>query len=696
MDAKEVKNRIEKLRAEIERHNHLYYVFDAPEINDEAYDSLLRELQRLENEHPEFLSKNSPTRRVGGKVAAKFIKTKHKHPQWSFDNVFNEEEFRKWSERAERFLEKEKGVKKEKLSYVCELKIDGLKIVLTYKDGELMTAATRGDGTTGEDVTNNIRTIRSIPLSLEEPVDIIVVGEVWLPESELARINKDRAKAGEPLFANARNAAAGSIRQLDPNVTSSRRLDSFIYDIDVVGVKSQKSKVHKVQSPGTQEGELQLLKELGFKVNPHNRLCAGIKEVQEYYKEWADKRHKEEYGIDGVVIKINSCDVQKTLGYTGKAPRFGVAYKFPAEQVTTRVEDIQVQVGRTGALTPVAHLAPVLVAGSVVSRATLHNEDEIRRLDVRIGDTVIIQKAGDVIPDIVSVLKDLRTGREKKFVMPTRCSICGSTVKKIAIGGSQSSTAVGSLTSASAAHYCTNKKCFAVEKEQIEHFVSRKGMDIDGMGKKIVEQLMNEGLISDVADIYELTAGDLEPLARFADKSAQNLVDAIESSKKVSFQKFIFALGIRHIGEETADLVANYFGTIAKLQNATLEEVDAIDGVGEVMARSVYDWMRDKNNQKLLVRLCSYVKIQDARNKKQKDSLPLSGKVFVLTGTLSGMSRDEAKARIKAQGGKVASSVSAKTDYVVLGEDPGANKYDKAKKLGVAIIGEEEFKRIIS
>lgn len=674
----EAKERIQKLREEIRKHNYAYYVLDAPEISDTAYDTLLRELQELEEQYPEFTDPNSPTKRVGGEPAGKFEKTRHAHEQWSFDNAFTVDEMKEWHERIARMKKKQSGVAEEPLEYVAELKIDGLKIILTYEQGELVRGATRGDGVTGEDITQNLRTIQSIPLVLPEPVDITVVGEAWLPEDELERINKERIKNGEAPFANARNAAAGSLRQLDPSVPARRKLDCFIYDIDELQVESKKL---KVKAPETQEEELKLLKKLHFKVNPHHKFCKTIDEVDNFYQEWKEKREKWEYGIDGVVVKVNARVIQEALGYTGKAPRFGIAYKFPAEQVTTKVEDITVQVGRTGALTPVAHLSPVSVAGSTVSRATLHNEDEIKRLDIRIGDTVVIQKAGDIIPEVVQVLTDLRNGDEKKFAMPKKCPMCGGPVRK---------ETIGSKGQAGVRHYCANTGCFAVQKERIEHFVSRKGMNIEGLGGKIVEQLLNEGIIADPADLYELEVGDLEPLERFAEKSAANLIHAIEDSKDVPLARFLFSLGIRHVGEETAELIAEHFGAIDRIRKAEKEEFDAIEGVGSVVARSIYTWMREESD--LLDKLLAHVRIQ--KPSKQTREQTLKGKTFVLTGTLSTMTREDAKKRIKERGGSVSSTVSQNTDYLVAGADPGS-KYKKAKELGVKILEESDFQKLL-
>lgn len=708
MKDKNIENRISNLRGEIEKHRRLYYVLDKPEISDEIYDSLFAELEKLEKENPEFVIPTSPTQRVGESPLKGFQKVRHDHKQWSFDDVFGFEEVEAWEEKIKKIISKSETLNlkqiQNSIEYCCELKIDGLKIILTYENGVLVQGATRGDGVVGEDVTHNIKTIQSIPLELNEKVDGTFIGECWLGKNELERINLERKEKGEQLFANTRNAAAGSIRQLDPRIAAKRKLDSFIYDID--DIKTKEKKENKI--PETQTEELELLKKLGFKVNTHFRLCKSVKEVQKFYEEWTDKKNKQEYEIDGIVIKVNSRALQEALGYTGKAPRWGVAYKFPAEQVTTIVEDIVVQVGRTGALTPVAHLRPVRVAGSTVSRATLHNEDEINRLDVRIGDTIVIRKAGDVIPEVVSVMKKLRTGKEKKFQMPSKCPICGSEVKRELIGGRIGEGGAGSK---SAAHYCTNPKCYAAEREQIIHFVSRKGFDIVGMGEKIVEQLMEEGLISDIADIFELKVGDLEPLERFAEKSAENLLESIEKSKKVALEKFLFALGIRYVGEETALLVTknlkmiigemegdreeNKMGIIMdSFPKISKEQWLGIKGIGEKSAESLVKWFTDKQNLLMLEKMAhSGVEIILDNSVAIEESGALFGKTFVLTGELTGFTRDQAKDMIRKKGGSVSSSVSKKTDYVLAGENPGS-KYQKAKDLGVKIIEEEEFKKL--
>jgi DNA ligase (NAD+) len=687
MEKEQAKYRIDKLREEIDRHRHAYHVLDMPTISDEAYDSLFEELETLEEQYPEYVLVESPTNRVGATPLEKFVKVRHEVTQWSYGDVFDFEGLRKWEEKIIKMLEKE-GIAGA-IEYDCELKIDGLKMILTYKNGVLVMGATRGDGVIGEDVTQNLKTIQSVPLKLTQPLDMIVGGEAWLSVKELARINEERKQNKEPLLANTRNAAAGSIRQLDSRVMAKRRLSSFIYDIE---------KIEGVALPKKQTQELELLKDLGFKVNTEYRVCKNLEDVQKFYEEWTKKRYETDYELDGIVVKVNAVHLQQILGYTGKAPRWGIAYKFPAQQVTTVVEDIVVQVGRTGALTPVAHLRPVRVAGSTVSRATLHNEDEIKRLDIRIGDTVVIQKAGDVIPEVVEVMKNFRTGFEREFMMPSQCPVCQHSVKR---------EVIGTKSETSAAHYCTNPNCFAAEKEKLIHFVSRKGFDIVGMGDKMVEQAITEGLIANFADVFELTVGDLEPLERFAEKSADKLVKSIEHSKSVPFEKFLFALGIRHVGEETAVLIAEHLGELSSgtsLQNIadvvnylpTISEEKwmSVKGIGEKVAKSLCEWFADMNNRDILTRLHTLgvqLVFQDA---KQGTEQILQGKTFVLTGELSGFTRDEAKAMIKKYGGSVSSSVSRKTDYVVVGENPGS-KHQKAVDLGVSVLTEEEFKALL-
>jgi len=666
-DSKEVRERLEKLKKTIEKHRRLYHTLDRPEISDEAYDSLVLELEKLEKKYPELKSKDSPTERVGGEPLKEFVKVRHAVPQWSYDDVFDFESLKKWEEKVKNFIRKE-GVVGEKLEYCCELKIDGLKVVLTYKNGHLIRGATRGDGVVGEDVTSNIRTIRSIPLVLKEKVNITVVGEAWISQKDLEKINKERAQEGEPLYANTRNFAAGSIRQLDPKIASSRKLDSFIYDIDL----------YDKEIPKTQAVKLSLLKELGFKVNPHLAVFDKIEEIEKYYKNWAKKRHSLEYGLDGIVIKVNSTKIQNALGYTAKSPRFGVAYKFPAEQVTTVLEDIVLQVGRTGVLTPVAHLKPVLVAGSTVSRATLHNEDEIRRLDVRIGDTVILQKAGDVIPDIVSVVKELRTGKEKEFLWPKYVEACGGDGRIERIPGQ-------------AAWRCVSKNSFEQHKRKFHHFVSKKAFDITDMGPKIVDVLLEKNLISEYADIFTLKKGDLLSLPRFAEKSVDNLLGAIEKGRNVTLARLLVGLSIPQVGEETAYDLSKHFGKIEKLKEAPFSDLESLPGVGPIIARSIVDFFGAKENKKMLKNLLSEIKIE---GNKVVGKSKIFGKKFVLTGTLPILSRDEAKKKIRDLGGLIGESVSKDTDFVVAGENPGS-KYKKAEELGIRILGEKELHELI-
>jgi len=659
MTLQEAKIRAEKLRKEINHYRYLYHVLDKEEISPEALDSLKKELFDLELKYPQLVTPDSPTQRVGGEPLEKFQKVVHSQPILSLFDAFSYQDLIDWEERNEKII-------KEKIkSYFCELKLDGLTVVLTYENGFFKKGATRGDGRVGEEVTNNLKTIEAIPLKIEEenlPKIIEVRGEVVITKNNFEKVNEQQKKKGEPIFANPRNLAAGSIRQLDPKITASRKLDCYIFEL----ITNLGQKTH--------EQAHQILKKLGFKTSPYNEFCQDLKAVYTFCQKWQERRKKLEYQTDGVVVVVNDLDQEKRLGTVGKADRWMMAYKFPAEQVTTKVLDIQVQVGRTGALTPVAILEPVRVAGSTVSRATLHNEDEIKRLDVKIGDTVIIQKAGDVIPDIVKVLTNLRDGKEKKFKMPEKCPICHSLVKR---------------KEGEVAIYCSNPKCFAVEKEKIIHFVGKGAFDIDGLGIKIVEQLINEGLITNAADIFKLTQGDLEPLERFAEKSADNLIKAIENSKKIELAKFIYALGIRHVGEETAIDLANHFGSLDKLIKANEEELNNIYEIGNVVSKSIYQYFQNKENLKLIKEL-KELGVKIINPKQEAGSMKLKGLTFVLTGELTSLTRDEAKDKIRKLGGQASESVSQKTSYVVAGENPGS-KFDKAKKLGIKIINENEF-----
>ncbi len=667
----EAKKRIVKLRAEIEKYRYDYHVLDKLDISESALDSLKKELYDLEAHYPDLITPDSPTQRVAGQALDKFEKTAHQVPQWSFDDAFSREDMEDWQDKIMNYLEKQTGKRPKAVNYMCELKIDGLHIVLTYKNGFLELAATRGDGKIGENVTQNIKTIESVPLKLSRAVDVIVEGEVWLGRKMLEKINKERAKNDEILFANPRNAAAGTIRQLDSRIVAERKLNTYIYDISLGEI------------PANQKTELERLEELGFKVNPYRRLCKNLDEVIEFWSDWQNKKDKEDYWIDGVVIKVNDRDLQEILGFTGKAPRWAIALKFPAEQATTIVEEVYVQVGRTGALTPVARVRPVKLAGTTVTHSTLHNFDEIERLGLKVGDTVIMEKAGDVIPKIIEVLPRLRTGVEKNILVPKKCPVCGGEVARKIIKEDKG-----------AIMFCQNKNCFAQELEQINHFVSKKAFNIDHCGEKIVEQLVNEGLIKDASDLFTLTVGDLVDLDRFAEKSAQNLIEAIEKSKNITLGKFVNALGIPQVGEETAELLAKQLGTLQKISESRAEDLIQINGVGEKMAQSIVEYFNDKKNKEFIINLLANGVIIKKQGKPADKNQKLFGQSFVLTGTLNSMSRDKAKEKIKSLGGDVHESVSKNTNYLIAGESAGS-KLEKAKKLGVKILDEKSFLEII-
>jgi len=665
--------KIKKLREQIDDLRYRYHVLNDPEVTDQMYDGLMDELRKIESLHPEIITADSPTQRVAGKPLDKFNKITHTVTQWSFDDAFNREDLDDWQERNLKILEKELGRRPDDLDYMCELKIDGLHMVLTYKNGILETAATRGDGKVGEDVTVNVKTIHSVPLRLKQNIDIVAEGEVWLSAKMLATINKQREKTGEALFANPRNAAAGTIRQLDPQIVSDRKLGLTTYDISKVD--------ENILQINSQEEELLLLDKLGFLTDKHWQVCKNMDAIWDFYEKLQKKKNSFGFWIDGVVIKINKIKYQKALGFTGKSPRWAIALKFPAEQGTSKIKEIYWQVGRTGALTPVALMEPVKLAGTTVTHATLHNFDEIERLGVRVGDTVVVEKAGDIIPKVVRVLDKLRTGEEKKVRQPKNCPVCHSEVQKYGLATGDIKEGVALI--------CSNNKCYAKELENIIHFVSKKAFNIDGMGEKIVEQLLDEGLIKNVADIFTLKLGDLEVLERFASKSAQNLIEAIDNAKKVTFARFIFALGILHVGVETAEKLADHFSSLQKLQEASKEELENLSDVGPRVAQSIFTYFNESDNKKLLEDLLTNgVQIQTI--KKQKDSEKLANMTFVLTGTLPNLSREEIAEKIKNNGGQVVGSVSKKTSYVVVGENPGS-KYDKAQELGVNILDEEGF-----
>ena len=650
--------RASKLRALLAHHAHLYYTLDAPEISDSAYDALYRELRDLEERYPTLRQGDSVTRRVAGEVLPFLKKVRHAVPQWSFSDAFSEEEVRAFDER----VRKGSGGPQ---TYDLELKIDGLKIVFTYEKGELVTAATRGDGVIGEDVTHNVRTIREVPERLARPVDLIAEGEVYLTRSGFAALNKERKKAGEPLFANPRNAAAGSVRQLDPKIAAERPLGAFCYDV----ARTSES------FPKTQSEELAYLARLGLPVNQEHRPEATLDDIFSYWNHWkGSAREQLDYQLDGVVLKVESRIAADTLGYTGKAPRFALAYKFPPEQVKTVVKGVTLQVGRTGRLTPVAHLTPVSVAGTTVARATLHNEDFIREKDIRIGDTVILQKAGDIIPEVVMVVKELRPKSSKPWTFPTHSALCGGDGEIERVPGE-------------AAHRCKVPGSFEVRVRRLIHFAGKSALDINGMGRETVRLLMEHGIASDFDDIFELSKDDLMPLPGFEETKANNLLRGIDSARSVSLDRFLIGLGIDHVGGETARLLAARFPTLAALQKADEEALSRVDGIGPVIGKAVAKWFRDRDNQALLKRLTKHVTIRQVAKRKRGS---LSGKTIVITGTLRSLSREEAEASVRRAGGKAVSSVSKKTSFVVAGESPGS-KRDKAQELGVPVLSEEEF-----
>lgn len=663
----EVIERVEKLRATIDEYRRLYHVEDKEEIAPEALDALKHELATLEETYPELVTPDSPTQRVAGEPLPEFKKITHSVAQWSFNDVFDEEELRAFDARIQKNVRAEFG-DDARATYTAELKIDGLKIVCTYTNGVLEHAATRGDGRVGEDVTMNVRTIDSVPLKLAKKVDAVVEGEVWMGKKGLAALNKKRKKAGESEFANPRNAAAGSIRQLDPRVAADRALDTFIYDLAS----------YSETLPDNQLEELALLRKLGFKVNKHVVHVTHIDDVITLWKQWEKKKDKEDYLVDGIVVKVNERVYQEHLGYTGKAPRFAVALKFPAEQVTTIVEDIVLQVGRTGILTPVAHLKPVSVGGVTVSRATLHNEDQIQRLDVRIGDTVVIQRAGDVIPEVVQVVEGLRPKNAKKYSFPKTVAECG---------GDGSIERVPGM----AAWRCVHKNSATQLRRKFHHFVGKNALDIDGLGARTVDLLLEEGLVHTYADIFTLTEGDLLGLEGFAELSAKNTIAAIQRKKTIPLDRLLIGLSIPQVGEETARDIAAHFKTLARIQKASSEELQRIEGVGEIVADAVVDWFADLDNAHALEELLKHVRVQKITTNKGG---VFNGKTFVLTGTLQRFSREEAGNKIREQGGAVASSVSKKTDYVVAGEKAGS-KRAKAESLGVTILSEEEFIKML-
>lgn len=661
MIKEEAKKRIGKLKELIKRHRYLYHVEDKQEIPGEAIDSLKKELFDLEQQFPELITPDSPTQRVGGKPLEKFEKVGHSTPMLSLNDAFSVEDVEDWLKRISKLLSQDEI---KEINFYCELKIDGLAVELIYENGFLKQGATRGDGLVGEDITQNLKTIDAVPLKLDRLDEVIVRGEVFCTKSELKRINQEQVEKGLLAFANPRNLAAGSIRQLDPKISASRKLDFFVYDL----ITDFGQKTH--------EEKHNILKSLGFKINPHNKYCRDLKEVFEFHDYWQKNRGNLPYEIDGIVVILNRNSVFEKLGIVGKAPRGAIAYKFPLKQVATIIKDIKVQVGRTGAITPVALLNPVKVGGVMVSRATLHNEDEIKRLGIKIGDTVIVGRAGDVIPDIIKVLPELRQGKEKDFEMPEICPACQEKLVK---------------PEKEVLWRCKNPKCFAQLREYFYHFVSRSAFDIVGLGPRIIDRLIDEGLAQDPSDLFNLEEGDIVPLERFAEKSSKKLILAIQSKKKITLPRFIYALGIRNVGEQTAQDLAKYFGSLEKLKNASLTDLQKITEVGPRVSESIFQWFGNKRNQKFLEKLKKAgVEILNEERKKTK----FHGLIFVLTGSLEAMAREEAKDKIRLLGGSVSESVSKKTNYVIIGEKPGS-KYDQARKLGVKIITEKEFLNLI-
>ena len=665
-----IQDEIESLREEIRHHECRYYVLDDPEISDAEFDRLMNQLKKLEAEQPELITADSPTQRVGGKPREGFVKVPHSIPMLSLDNAYSEEELRAWERRVHELSGR------EDIEYVCELKLDGMSLALRYEGGKLVRGITRGDGNVGEDVTANVRTVRSIPLGISKdklkkaglPSDFEVRGEMLMPIASFKRMNDEREKHGLSLFANPRNATAGTVRQLEPSITAQRRLDYFAYML-VAGGKNLFDQHWQA---------LNALENSGFKVNPRRTLATNFDELWKFIGEWEEKRESLPYEIDGVVIKVNSTALHRQLGFTGKAPRWAIAYKYAARAGITQIENIHVQVGRTGKLTPVAELKPVPIGGTTVSRATLHNMDEIERLGVKIGDWVEVERGGDVIPKVIRVLddKDHPRGR-KSFEMPERCPVCGGHVVR---------------AEGEADHRCVNQKCPAKLRETILHFASRGVMNIDGMGDALVAQLTDKGMVKDVADIYKLTKGKLLSLERMGDKSAENVLKEIENSKKLALERVIYGLGIRFVGERTAQFLAEHFGNMQDLVKASEEELQQVEEVGPRIAKSIVEFFAEPKNRELVDELRAAG--LTLKGKKKERGTKLSSKTFVLTGTLANYSRDEAKKMIEDAGGKVTGSVSKKTDYVVAGTDAGS-KLDKAKELGVKVIDEKGMEELV-
>ena len=657
----EILERINFLKDEINKSNYEYYVNENPYLTDFEYDSLFAELKELEEKYPMFRTPDSPTQRVGS-VSEKFFPHKHKYRLYSLDNSYNAEDLEKWYERVCKEYNKE-------LELVCELKIDGLAIALTYENGIFVRGVTRGDGVTGEDITQNLKTIKAIPLKLFEPKNLEVRGEIYMPKSSFEKLNQEALQNGDKVFANPRNAASGSLRQLDSTITAKRDLSMFTYTAIFEDEADKTFKTHY--------DSIQRLKELGFKVNPNIRLVKNIKEVIEYLHEWDSKRFELDYATDGVVIKVNDIAIQKDLGYTARAPKWATAFKFPPEEVKTKLLDIELNTGKTGVVTPVAVLEPVQLAGSTVSRASLHNFDEIKRLDIRIGDDVLIMKAAEIIPKVIKVVESDKHNSLPQYLPPTKCPSCGADLieKEGQVG-----------------LYCSNPDCESLMCAKIEYWASKEAMDIDKVGPSVIQQLYEKKMISNPVDLYKLLPQDFMMLDLIQEKSASNIYVSIQESKTRPLNRLVTALGIRHVGKETADILTGEFPSIEDLKNATLEQLSQVEGIGGIIAQSIYDYFHNENNLKLLDELKELGINPSAKASKVSDKL--SGKTFVLTGTLENMTRDEASEIIKSHGGKTSSSVSKKTDYVLAGTNAGS-KLDKAQNLGVIILTENDFLEMI-
>ncbi len=658
----DVKQRIDELRALLNKYNYEYHVLDNPSVSDQEFDALLHELIRLEEAHPEYKSDDSPTVRVGGVVLDKFVKVEHDVPMMSLANAFNEDELRAFDERVRKVV--------PDATYNVELKIDGLAGSLKYENGAMVLGATRGNGVIGEDITSNVRTIKSLPLSINYLFPLEVRGEIFMSKSSFERANRDRREAGLDEFKNPRNAASGSVRQLDSSIAAARGLDMFIYS--VVSPQDHGLTTHTEA--------LDFAKNLGFKINPLSQTYNSIDDVIAYIDEYTAKRHDLKYDIDGIVIKVNDITTYDRIGYTAKSPKWAIAYKFPAEEVVTKINEITFQVGRTGQITPVANLDPVIVQGSTVARATLHNEDYVKDKDIREGDHVVIRKAGDIIPEVVRVVTERRNGSEEPFVMINACPVCASDLERKA---------------GEAGYYCVNPDCDAKKIEGLIHFVSRKAMNIEGLGERIIEQFFNDGIITSIPDIYDLEQHRSELILKegFGEKSIQNLLDNIETSKDNNLDKLIFGLGIRHVGEKVSKVLADHLGNLDGFYTATQEELININEIGEVIAASVVSYFANEDNRAMLERLRTFgLTTEYVSNVREKAEF--SGKTFVLTGKLEYYKRDEAKALIESLGGKVSGSVSKKTDYVIAGEDAGS-KLTKANQLGVTVLSEEDFKALL-